>query len=203
MRLLKTNATLAEHYQRQFQFVLVDEYQDTNHLQNDFIEVLAARHHNVMVVGDDAQSIYSWRGANFRNILEFPERHPNATIYKIETNYRSVPEVLAVANAAIAANVHQFKKNAAPRAPRRRPAAGTGPAARSQQQAQFVAQRLLELHEEGLPLSEIAVLYRAHFHSMELQMEFTRAASPSISPAACASSSRRTSRTSPPFLNGR
>jgi DNA helicase-2/ATP-dependent DNA helicase PcrA len=91
MRMLKANQDLAEHYQRQFQFVLVDEYQDTNHLQADFIEILAARHRNVMVVGDDAQAIYSWRGADFKNILEFPKRYPDAKVYKIETNYRSVP----------------------------------------------------------------------------------------------------------------
>ncbi len=172
--LLKGSAAIAQHYQRQFQFILVDEYQDTNHLQNDFIEVLAARHHNVMVVGDDAQSIYSWRGANFRNILEFPKRHAGAKIYKIETNYRSVPEVLELANAAIAQNEHQFEKHlvAAREGGHMKPA--LVPLADSQQQAQFVAQRVLELHEEGVPLEEMAVLYRAHFHSMELQMEFTR-----------------------------
>ena len=174
LRLLQNNAALAEHYQRQFQFVLVDEYQDTNHLQNDFIEILAARHHNVMVVGDDAQSIYSWRGADFRNILEFPKRHTGAVVYKIETNYRSVPEVLAVANAAISANVHQFRKelHAAREGTGLKPAFVPLPDA--QQQAQFVAQRMLELHEEGIPLEEMAVLYRAHFHSMDLQMELTR-----------------------------
>ncbi len=172
--LLKSHAAIAEHYQRQFQFILVDEYQDTNHLQNDFIEMLAARHHNVMVVGDDAQSIYSWRGADFRNILEFPKRHAGAKIYKIETNYRSVPEVLELANAAIAKNEHQFEKHLVAV----REGGGVKPAlvplADSQQQAQFVAQRILELHEEGTPLEEMAVLYRAHFHSMELQMELTR-----------------------------
>jgi DNA helicase-2/ATP-dependent DNA helicase PcrA len=172
--LLKNHAGIAEHYQRQFQFILVDEYQDTNHLQNDFIEMLAARHHNVMVVGDDAQSIYSWRGADFRNILEFPKRHAGAKIYKIETNYRSVPEVLELANAVIAPNEHQFEKHLVAV----REGAGVKPAlvplADSQQQAQFVAQRILELHEEGTPLEEMAVLYRAHFHSMELQMELTR-----------------------------
>ena len=174
VRLLKSNAALAEHYQRQFQFVLVDEYQDTNHLQNDFIEILAARHHNVMVVGDDAQSIYSWRGADFRNILEFPKRHPGAVVYKIETNYRSVPQVLAVANAAISANKQQFQKvlQAARKEGALKPA--MVPLPDSQQQAQFVAQRMLELHEEGIALDDMAVLYRAHFHSMELQMELTR-----------------------------
>jgi len=174
LRMLQTNAALAEHYQRQFQFILVDEYQDTNHLQNDFIEILAARHHNVMVVGDDAQSIYSWRGADFRNILEFPKRHTGAVVYKIETNYRSVPEVLSVANAAIASNVHQFRKelHASREGGGLKPA--LVPLPDTQQQAQFVAQRMLELNEEGIPLEEMAVLYRAHYHSMDLQMELTR-----------------------------
>ena len=174
LRLLKQNAGIAEHYQRQFQFILVDEYQDTNHIQSDFIDLLAARHGNVMVVGDDAQSIYSWRGADFTNILEFPKRYPQATVYKIETNYRSVPEILNVANAAIAGNVRQFKKElvsareAAPVKP------AFVPLGDSSQQAAFVAQRILELHEEGTGLDQIAVLYRAHYHSMEVQMELTR-----------------------------
>ncbi len=92
----------------------MDEYQDTNKLQSDLIDLLAARHKNVMVVGDDAQSIYAWRGANYQNILKFPERYPGATIYKIETNYRSTPEILTLANAAITANVNQFTKQLAP-----------------------------------------------------------------------------------------
>src|SRR5438876_5034274 len=110
LKLMEDDADTREHYQRRFQFVLVDEYQDTNKLQSDLIDLLAARHHNIMVVGDDAQSIYSWRGANFQNILEFPKRYPETKIYKIETNYRSTPEILSLANAAIAANVHQFGK---------------------------------------------------------------------------------------------
>jgi DNA helicase-2/ATP-dependent DNA helicase PcrA len=172
--LLKSRPEIAEHYQRQFQFVLVDEYQDTNRIQADFIDILAARHGNVMVVGDDAQSIYSWRGANFKNILEFPKRYPGATVYKIETNYRSVPDILEVANAAIAANVQQFQKELVSA----REAAPTKPAlvplGDSNQQALFVAQRILDLREEGVDLNEIAVLYRAHYHSMEVQMELTR-----------------------------
>ena len=108
--MLRENPALAERYQEQFQFVLVDEYQDTNHLQAEFIDILAAKHRNITVVGDDAQAIYSWRGADFRNILEFPKRYPGAEIYKIETNYRSIPEILEVANAAIAPNTQQFHK---------------------------------------------------------------------------------------------
>src|SRR6185436_6777373 len=111
LRMLKEHEEIAAFYRRQFQFILVDEYQDTNKIQADFIDLLAAEHGNVMVVGDDAQSIYSWRGANFQNILAFPRRYPKAQVFKIELNYRSVPEILHVANAAIAANVRQFRKN--------------------------------------------------------------------------------------------
>jgi DNA helicase-2/ATP-dependent DNA helicase PcrA len=173
LRLLREDAGIAEHYQRQFQFILVDEYQDTNHLQADFIEVLAARNRNVMVVGDDAQAIYSWRGADFKNILGFPQRYPEAKVYKIETNYRSIPEILEVANAAIAGNVHQFRKElVSMRKGSNKP--GLVPVPDSTQQAIFVAQRILDLQGEGIDLREIAVLYRAHFHSMEIQMELTR-----------------------------
>jgi len=174
VRLIRDHREIAEKYQRQFQFILVDEYQDTNHIQSDFIDVLAAYHRNIMVVGDDAQSIYSWRGANFKNILDFPRRYPNAQVHKIETNYRSVPEILEVANAAIAANVHQFKKElvSARKSSPMKP--GLVPLGDSNQQALFVTQRILDLREEGIELDDIAVLYRAHYHSMELQMELTR-----------------------------
>lgn len=173
LKLLRDNADAREMYQRRFQFILVDEYQDTNKLQGDLIDLLAGRHHNLTVVGDDAQSIYAWRGANFLNILDFPKRYPEAKVFKIETNYRSTPEILNVANAAISANRNQFAKNLVPaRKPGMKPAliacmdAG--------QQSAFIAQRIMELHEEGSSLSQIAVLYRSHFHALELQLELTR-----------------------------
>jgi len=173
LKLLLENEQVREQYQRRFQFILVDEYQDTNKLQSDLIDLLGARHHNVMVVGDDAQSIYAWRGANYQNILKFPDRYPGAKIYKIETNYRSTPEVLNVANAAIKANIHQFAKQLVPA---RR--SGSKPALvacnNGHEQAAFVAQRALQLREEGTSLKEIAVLYRSHFHALELQLELTR-----------------------------
>jgi DNA helicase-2/ATP-dependent DNA helicase PcrA len=173
LRLLKDHADLAEQYQRRFQFILVDEYQDTNRIQSDIIDRLAARHHNVMVVGDDSQSIYSWRGAHFLNILQFPKRYPEARVYKIETNYRSTPEILAVANAAISPNIDQFTKNLA--AARK---SGSKPVlvvcGDPRQQAAFVAQRALELRDEGYSLNDMAVLYRSHFHALDLQMELTR-----------------------------
>ena len=174
LRLLERDAAVAERYQRQFQFILVDEYQDTNKIQADFIDILAARQRNVMVVGDDAQSIYSWRGANFQNILAFPKRYPDAKVYKIETNYRSAPEILQVANAAIASNERQFEKVLHASRSEARVKPGLVPLADSNQQALFITQRILDLREEGIELNEIAVLYRAHYHSMELQMELTR-----------------------------
>jgi DNA helicase-2/ATP-dependent DNA helicase PcrA len=173
LKLLREHPAVCEQYQRRFQFVLVDEYQDTNQLQSELIDLLAARHHNVMVVGDDAQSIYAWRGANFQNILKFPERHANAQIYKIETNYRSTPEILQVANAAIAANVGQFTKQLTPaRKSGMKPVLVT--CLTASEQAAFVAQRILELREEGVSMNETAILYRSHFHALELQLELTR-----------------------------
>ena len=173
LKLFREQADICESYQRKFQFILVDEYQDTNTIQGEIIDLIAARHKNVMVVGDDSQSIYSWRGANFQNILKFPERYPDATIYKIEMNYRSTPQILDVANAAIEANVHQFKKQLAPvRKDGPKPALVACASARDQ--SQFVAQRLLELRDEGTELNKMAVLYRSHFHTLELQLELTR-----------------------------
>lgn len=172
-RVLKDFPDLRDFYQRRFQFILVDEYQDTNTLQGDLIDRLAAGHKNLMVVGDDAQSIYAWRGANFKNILEFPTRWFGAQTFKIEVNYRSTPEILAFANAAIAPNVHQFQKELAAARP-----AGVKPVEvacmDAGEQAAFVAQRALELRDEGIALGEMAVLYRSHFHALELQLELTR-----------------------------
>jgi DNA helicase-2/ATP-dependent DNA helicase PcrA len=172
--LLLTSPEIAATYQRRFRAILVDEYQDTNRLQAGLIDTLAASHKHIMVVGDDAQSIYSWRGADFANILEFPKRYPDSVIHRIETNYRSVPQVLELANASILNNPRQFPKEL--RAVRK--PAVTKPAlvplATNNEQASFIAQRVLELHDEGIDFREIAVLYRAHYHSMEIQLEFTR-----------------------------
>lgn len=173
LTLLSEHTTLREYYSQKFQYILVDEYQDTNHIQSAIIDLLSQDHQNIMVVGDDSQSIYSFRGANFTNIIEFPKRYPTARIYKLETNYRSVPEILTLANASIINNQYQFQKNL--RAIRE---SGLQPILVPfndvMQQASFVAQRILELRDEGRTLNEMAVLYRAHYHSMELQMELTR-----------------------------
>lgn len=172
--LLEENEDLLERYRRQFEFILVDEYQDTNSLQCRMVELLTGPQGNLMVVGDDAQSIYSWRGADVSNILNFADHWPKARTHKIEVNYRSVPEVLNLANAAIAMNRGQIPKNLQPA----RESKGMLPALvaldNSSAQASFVAQRILELQDEGCELNDIAILYRAHFHSMEIQMELTQ-----------------------------
>ena len=162
-----------EKWSRRFEHVLVDEYQDTNHLQGEIVDMLARVHGNVMVVGDDCQSIYAFRGADYRNILGFPQRYPGCRQYKLETNYRSTPEILEVANRSILMNQNQFHKTLLASRP-----TGPKPALVAVEdvyrQAEFVCQRILDLVDEGMALSEIAVLYRSHHHSMELQVEMTR-----------------------------
>lgn len=173
-RLLVEKKEIADIYAEQFQHILVDEYQDTNKLQAEIIDLLAGKHRNVMVVGDDAQSIFAWRGAHFANIYEFPTRYPEAELYKLETNYRSTPEILGLANTSIAGNRKQFPKSlTAIRASRDfKPA--LVPCSDVEQQSAFVASRILELRDEGIGLEDIAVMYRSHYHSIELQLELTR-----------------------------
>lgn len=171
--LLKENPDILKTLSGRFEHILVDEYQDTNIIQADIVDLLASCHRNLMVVGDDSQSIYSFRGANFNNIINFPHRYPDCKIFKLETNYRSTPEILNLANLSITNNEKQFPKELkAVRDSGMRPVMV---AARNVvKQADFVAQRVTELIRSGVPLKEIAVLYRAHYHSMEMQMEFVR-----------------------------
>ncbi len=170
---LKDFPDVAAYYADKFRHLLVDEYQDTNIIQADIVDLIASRSRNLMVVGDDSQSIYSFRGAHFANIMKFPEKYPDCRIFKLETNYRSTPEILHLANQSIINNERQFQKSL--KAVRDR---GIKPVLVSAgsvgQQADFVAQRIIELNRGGIPLNEIAVLYRAHYHSMEVQMEMTR-----------------------------
>jgi len=157
-----------------FHHVLVDEYQDTNRLQGEIVDICGSAHGNLTVVGDDAQSIYAFRGAHLENMLDFPRRHPGAQIFKLEANYRSVPEILHLANKSIRNNTRQYPKQL--HAVR---ASGALPVLVRlhdvYQQAAFVAQRVLELHHEhDTALHDMVVLYRAHAHSLELQLELTR-----------------------------
>lgn len=171
--LLRDHEGIRQRYAERFKHVLVDEYHDTNHIQGEIIDMLSARHENLMVVGDDCQSIYAFRGADYRNILEFPDRHPDCETYRLELNYRSTPEILALANHSIRHNEHQFQKTLQAQRP-----SGPPPALvklrDQEQQAAFVSKRILELADEGYDYSDIGVLYRSHHHSMELQVELTR-----------------------------
>ena len=173
-RLLIEKEEIHALYADQFQHILVDEYQDTNRLQAEIIDLLAVKHRNVMVVGDDAQSIFAWRGAEFTNIYEFPKRYPEAALYKLETNYRSTPEILGLANTSISHNRKQFPKmlTAVKRSRDFKPA--MVPCSDVEQQSAFIASRILELRDEGTNLEDIAVMYRSHYHSIELQLELTR-----------------------------
>lgn len=177
--LLIERPEIARRMQERFRAVLVDEYQDVNRLQADIVDLVSAQHRNVLVVGDDAQSIYSFRGADVEAILRFPERYPDAQTYRLTVNYRSTPQILALANASIARNTRQFPKELrAVRQDRELPA--LVPLRDVQQQAEFVAQRLLELRDEGFALKDIAVLYRAHHHAMEVQLELARRGIPFV-----------------------
>ena len=175
--LLEENEEVLEVFQNRFKYVLVDEYQDTNKIQARIIDLLSGKWKNLTVVGDDAQSIYSFRGAYFENIVTFPERYPDAKVFKLEENYRSTNPILQLANASIANNTKQYPKNL-----RSVKQEGSLPVlALCQdvlQQSEFVAQKILEMKDEGISLSDIAILYRAHYHSIELQMELTRRSIP-------------------------
>jgi len=176
-RLLKEHPEILRQYQEQFRHILVDEYQDTNPIQAEIVDLLAGHHGNLMVVGDDFQSIYSWRGADFRNIMSFPERYPDARVYKLETNYRSVPEVLDVANACIRGNPQQFQKTLrAFRQDHRKPFVATLRDGRNQ--SDYIVSKIAELRGEGVALDQIAIIYRSHFHALELQLELSRARLP-------------------------
>jgi DNA helicase-2/ATP-dependent DNA helicase PcrA len=174
LQLLEEHPELAARLGGQFRWILVDEYQDTNVIQASIVERMSQHNgRNLMVVGDDAQSIYAFRGANYDNILRFPERNPGTEIFKLEANYRSTPEILDFTNASIAHNTHQHRKTLIAQRSR-----GSLPVILPvndvYQEAAFVAERILQLRDEGIPLEDTAVLYRAHAHSSILQAELIR-----------------------------
>src|SRR5436309_2589247 len=162
--LLRDQPEVAAQLSRTYRFIMVDEYQDTNPLQAEIVRGLAASHPNVMAVGDDSQSFYSFRGATFRNIMDFPKTFPDTRIVKLEDNYRSTQPILDLANAIIDRAAEKHTKVL-----RTRRAEGPPPllvqCSDEQAQSRFVCQRILELREEGVPLDEMAVLFRSSFHS--------------------------------------
>jgi DNA helicase-2/ATP-dependent DNA helicase PcrA len=181
LKLFREHPVVRDRYATQFQYVLVDEYQDTNRIQAELVDALASHHRNLFVVGDDFQSIYSWRGADYRNIIDFKERYPDTRIYKLETNYRSVPEVLKLANVTVDCSGHpqEFRKTLRPtRDPYHNPTVAK--LRDGDHQARYVVDLIQQFRRDGYQPSDIAILYRAHFHAMELQMELTRGHVPHV-----------------------
>lgn len=171
--LLAKSESVRKKYSEQFQYILVDEYQDTNKVQASIIKHMASAHRNVLVVGDDAQSIYSFRAADIENILNFEKDYPRAQVFRLETNYRSTPDILDVANEVIARNQNQYSKHL--KSIRER---FTKPEvhafADEQEEAGAIAERILELRDEGVKLDDMAVVFRAAFHSQALEMELVK-----------------------------
>jgi DNA helicase-2/ATP-dependent DNA helicase PcrA len=178
-QLLMQDMTARQSIARLYRYILVDEYQDTNRLQADVIRNLAVSHQNVMVVGDDSQSIYAFRGATFKNIMEFPTLFPGATIYKLEENYRSTQPILNLANSIIEQAAEKYTKHLFTRK-LDGPLPTLAEAAGENAQSRFIAQKILELREEGVPLNEVAVLFRSSFHSFDLEIELSRRGLPFI-----------------------
>lgn len=170
--LMNWKLLLAEHLEigtqirANTQSILVDEYQDTNRLQGDIVDLMASEHRHLMVVGDDAQSIYGFRGADVNNMLQFEQRYTDAQRFYLNTNYRSTQRIVSVANISLSKNLISMRHEG------ERPAVFECPC--PNMQAQLVAQRIADRVREGASLSDIAVLYRAHHHAMEVQMELLR-----------------------------
>jgi DNA helicase-2/ATP-dependent DNA helicase PcrA len=171
--LLADHQAVSRQLSETYRYIMVDEYQDTNKIQAEIVRLMAVSHNNVMVVGDDSQSIYSFRGAHFRNIMDFPQQFSGARIFTLEENYRSTQPILDLANAVISRAEEKYPKRLFTRK-------NQGPipvliqAEDERAQSRFVCQKVLELREEGVPLHEIAVLFRSSFLSFDLEIELTR-----------------------------
>jgi DNA helicase II / ATP-dependent DNA helicase PcrA len=167
---LEMSPEMREQLSDQYRYIMVDEYQDTNKLQAQIVKLMTARQDNVAVVGDEFQSIYSFRGASHKNMLEFPKLFPSAQIIKLEENYRSTQPILNVANAIMDEVKESYKKRLFSNIDGGEVPVVVG-ANDENEQSRFVAQRIDELREEGVPLSEIAVLFRSSSHSFDLEIE--------------------------------
>lgn len=167
---LEGSTELCQRLSDQYRYIMVDEYQDTNKLQAQIVRLMTATHDNVAVVGDECQSIYSFRGASYRNMLEFPELFTAAQVIKLEENFRSTQPILDVANAIISDVKEGYAKRLFSRIEEGQPPVVVS-ARDENEQSRFVAQQIEELREEGVPLSEVAVLFRASSHSFDLEIE--------------------------------
>lgn len=180
LELFDKHPEVREHYQKRFRHILVDEFQDTNTLQSEIIRRLVSEENHLMAVGDDAQCIYTWRGANYENITRFPETYAGTRLHKIEINYRSTPQILAFANSVLEAREESLGFSKILRATRdggRKPFLVA--AIDAYDQARVVMRRISSLvNDEGYSPNDIIVLYRAHMHAKELELELSRAGIP-------------------------
>ena len=172
LRIMKKN-NIGPNYAKKFEHILVDEYQDTNKVQFEILQLLSKGHGNILAVGDDAQSIYSFRAAEIKNILEFPQQFNDSKIFKLETNYRSSPQIVNLANHSILNNKDQFEKELTSKQNNH-----SKPIlvkiSDTYKQAQFVTQQIRDYTAQSVPLKNIAVLVRSRFQAMELEMEMLR-----------------------------
>jgi DNA helicase-2/ATP-dependent DNA helicase PcrA len=178
-RLLKNHPAVRDRIASTYRYVMVDEYQDTNRIQSEILYLLAGVHQNIMVVGDDSQSIYAFRGAHFKNIMDFPKIFPETRIISLEENYRSVQPILNLTNKIIESAKEKYTKHIFTKRP-----GGSKPMIVNTQdenmQSRFVVEKILELHQQGIALDQIAVLFRAGFHSFDLEIELNREELPFI-----------------------
>jgi DNA helicase-2/ATP-dependent DNA helicase PcrA len=178
-RLLSDHEDIRKRLAAAYHHILVDEYQDTNLIQADIISLLAGPEKNVMVVGDDSQSIYAFRGANFKNIITFPDRFPGTRIIKLEENYRSLQPILDFTNTMIEEAAEKYSKRLYTRQ-----GGGMLPnlvaCASENAQSQYIAGEILRSVGQGVPLQDMAVLFRASFHSFDLELELARHSIPFI-----------------------
>jgi len=178
-QLLKSHPDIRERISSSFKYIMVDEYQDTNKIQAEILYLLTGAHQNIMVVGDDSQSIYAFRGANFRNIMEFPKMFPDTRIITLEENYRSVQPILNLTNVIIDQATEKYSKTLFTQK-----SGGSTPvlvSARDENsQSLFIVRKIRELTDQGVALNQIAVLFRAGFHSFDLEIELNREQVPFI-----------------------
>ena len=172
-RLLNDNPDVRDRLASMYRYVMVDEYQDTNKIQAEILYLLTGRDRNIMAVGDDSQSIYAFRGANFKNIIEFPQMFPSTRIISLEENFRSVQPILDLTNVIIERAKEKYTKNLFTRR--------TGEskpvlveAQDENSQSRFIVDKVMELNRNGIPSDQIAVLFRAGFHSFDLEIELSR-----------------------------
>ena len=177
--LLESQEKVRDHLSETYRAIMVDEYQDTNKIQARVARLLCSNHDNIMVVGDDAQSIYSFRGANFKNIMDFPKEFPDTKILMLEENYRSTQPILNLTNAIIDHAREKYPKRLFTRIEDGR-LPSVVQAENENWQSRFVCQKVLELREEGVPLEEIAILFRSSHHSFDLEIELIKHGLPFI-----------------------